>query len=210
MRRLYGVILLISLTVSCNIKNYNDSQPKVSNTTSSQKDAYGTDRKISVPIIEMKTPPLELNQNSGNKKSDLLIPTPKDALIVPHDFLIGSLQNDTILTEAYLFVREELEKMWFERTTLSNSRLSDLPKTDQDDIVNVLTSLHDISEVRIGGGRNDGENQYSFVFRMIGKDRSVSGVIYIRKQQKEWQFEDISINRDQYTEFDPVSYRHFL
>jgi hypothetical protein len=142
--------------------------------------APGEQAPVEVPVFNRGTVPVELlRPQRGNE-------TPR----YPRDTVIGELGPGSASEEAYRFARNVLQGV------LSQNRESSLLSGSNPVLLEELfTNMETLGALkyRIGGGREEPDGSTSFLFRYIGRERSLAGELYVRKEEEKenWKLDDI-------------------
>jgi hypothetical protein len=129
--------------------------------------------------------------NRGTIPPDLLRPQRgAETIRYPRDTVIGELGQGNASEEAYRFARDLLQG------ALSQNRESALlAGSDVSLLEELFTNLQTIGALkyRVGGGREEPDGSTSFLFRYIGRERSLAGELYVRKEEEKenWRLDDV-------------------
>lgn len=203
--RFYILLFSISICVSCSAASKDKSGNSGPVVSSDQSVAV---EPITVPLIEMKS--LSLNTDKGTVvpvKTDLGIPAKNEIQRLPKDFFIGDLGQGIAPISAYTSVNTFLANLV--QASQEKDLLRFLPKEEQEKIALLIRTITP-NQFRVGGGKVEGENRYSFLFRLIGTSGSASGAIYTYLENNSWVIDDISLEKDDTITFDPLQYKHFF
>jgi len=163
---------------------------------------------ITVPPIEMKSISVtEEKTIPAAVKTDLGIPNKIEKPHLPQDFSIGELGAGTVPSEVYLAVTDFCKRLT--DSSFSATNVQFLPTAEIETITTLLRAIKP-KEYRLGGGKNEGNDRYSFLIRLLGPEESASGVVYIQLMNTSWIIDDLSLEKDIKFDFNPLQYKHFL
>lgn len=203
--RFYILLFSISICVSCSAASKDKSGNSGPVVSSDQSVAV---EPITVPLIEMKS--LSSDADKGTAvpvRTDLGIPEKNEIQRFPKDFFIGDLGRGIAPISAYTSVNTFLADLV--QSSQDKSIVRFLPREEQERVYLLIRTINP-NQFRIGGGKVEGENRYSFLFRLIGTSGSASGAIYTYLENNSWVIDDISLDKDDTITFDPLQYKHFL
>ncbi|GHU23297.1 hypothetical protein FACS1894172_00600 [Spirochaetia bacterium] len=87
----------------------------------------------------------------------------------PSDFVIGALGRGQAPEPAYRFAMQFLTE-----------------KLEQEPVLRAIGAR----QVRLGGGREEPDGCISFLFRCIGREKSITGELYLRWIDNSWESDD--------------------
>jgi len=123
----------------------------------------------------------------GSIPEELLRPRQVEAPRYPIDTVIGELGRGTASDSAFSFAN------YISSALLSgnkgNPALASVNSTVRENLLSALEIIAPLS-FRIGGGREEADGAISFLVRFIGKDRGITGELYIRYVTRQSQEPD--------------------
>jgi len=123
----------------------------------------------------------------GSIPDELLRPKRGEAPRYPIDTVIGELGKGSASDPAFSFAN------YIGTAFLSGKRespaLASIDSTVKENLLSALEVVNPVS-FRIGGGREEADGAVSFLVRFIGKDKGITGELYIRYVTKEIQGAD--------------------
>jgi hypothetical protein len=126
---------------------------------------------------------------SGSVPEIVRRPDQPSEAVFPLDLSIGDLGPGTAAPDAYAFARRALNEVRDGKT--DSPLLTPLSKRDRDELF-ARAALVAPRKVRVGGGREEAENSTSFLFRFIGREKELSGELFLSiNGGGEWRLEDI-------------------
>ncbi len=201
--RYCGLYVLLWLTISCS--NTKDSASK---TTTVNNNSTSAVKPISVPPIEMQSlASAEPVNRSIQIITDLAIPNKNEIPHMPKDFAIGDLGQGNVPFPVYNAAQDFCNQLTSSHFT--GQLIYFLPTQEQEQIAEMVKTLNPI-QYRIGGGRLEGEGRYSFLIRLMGSSLTASGAVYVRLVESQWVVDDLLLDIDTKTVFDPLQYKYFL
>lgn len=144
------------------------------------EEAAAVPAEESPPVFNQGTIPEALRQPQRGDES----------LRYPRDAVIGDLGRGLADEGAYRYARNLL------RGILSGNRGSTLPDwADRPQLEELFTRLEGLNpqQYRLGGGREEADGATSFLFRFIGREKSLAGELYVRLEDDTWRLEDILV-----------------
>jgi hypothetical protein len=203
--RIFLILVLFFSFFSCS----NNSKDKLSAQSSPQTNENPRSvASISVPPIEMKSiPATEEKKTTGALKTEIGIPNKNENKRLPQDFSIGELGQGTVPSAVYLAVKDFCNSLTGSNFSVKNVQF--LPSAEQENIIALIGAIKP-NQYRLGGGRIEGKDRYSFLLRLVGPEESASGVVYIQLTNTSWIIDDLSLEKDTKGVFDPLQYKHFL
>jgi hypothetical protein len=117
-------------------------------------------------------------------------PTGGEAPRPPRDVYIGELGRGGMPADCYRAATRALSALLEQKT--EQTYYPGLAKGVQEA---TLDKLKEISarKYRIGGGREEPDGSYSYLFRYLGSPGNAAGEIYLRKSENSWLIDDIYI-----------------
>ncbi|MDR2467710.1 MAG: hypothetical protein LBD22_01975 [Spirochaetaceae bacterium] len=108
----------------------------------------------------------------------------------PRDLSIGELGPGTADPSAYVFARRILGEVQQGKT--DSALVVPLPAVERKEFFERVAEVTP-RKVRVGGGREEElDGSTSFVFRFIGREKELTGELYIRAgEDGEWHVEDV-------------------
>ncbi|MDR1950014.1 MAG: hypothetical protein LBQ38_11530 [Spirochaetaceae bacterium] len=113
----------------------------------------------------------------------------------PRDLVIGTLGRGTAPEEAYALARNCLGAI-----LVKNQASEYLAALDTGKKETIFAGLEPAAprKFRIGGGREEPDGSVSFLFRFIGRERSIAGELYLMPgEEEQWLFDDIILEDPQ-------------
>jgi hypothetical protein len=201
----FTLFLLFFFVFSCS----NTSKETKSSQISPQiNESSTTVAAIKVPPIEMKSiSPEGEKKPSLPAKTELGIPGKDEKKRLPEDFIIGELGSGAIPAAVYSTAQNFCKDLI--SPSLSNKQVQFLPLAEQESILSLIRLINP-NQYRLGSGRSEGKDRYSFLIRILGAVESASGAVYIQLINSAWIIEDLSLEKDTKIEFNPLQYKHFL
>jgi len=156
----------------------------------------------------------------GSIPEELLRPKRGEAPRYPIDTVIGELGKGTASDFAFSFASNIGSA--FLSGNKENSALASIDSAVKENLLSALEVVNPMS-FRIGGGREETDGAVSFLVRFIGKDRGITGELYIRyitrqsqgpdgevKTTGNWVFEELLLEeaKDREVEQKESIYRH--
>ncbi|MDR1058063.1 MAG: hypothetical protein LBL43_00820 [Treponema sp.] len=130
----------------------------------------------------------------------------------PQDIVIGELGQGKAPAEAYQFARNLLSGLVQKGGGGTGS--SGVGAARLDALSEELKAVEPL-KYRLGGGREEADGTVSFVVRFIGRERWISGELYLR-QEEEWELDDLILEesrdiaeRQETYRFDFTPYERF-
>ncbi len=202
----FTLFLLFFIVFSCSNKPKEAKSPQISPQNS---ESPTTVAAIKVPPIEMKSisPEGEKNPSVPAAKTELGIPGKDEKNRLPEDFIIGELGSGSIPAAVYSTAQDFCTALI--GPSLSTKEVQFLPLAEQESILSLIRLINP-NQYRLGGGRSEGKDRYSFLIRILGAVESASGAVYIQLINSAWIIEDLSLEKDTKIEFNPLQYKHFL
>jgi len=201
----FTLFLLFFIVFSCSNKPKEAKSPQISPQNS---ESPTTVPAIKVPPIEMRSISPEGEKNpSVPAKTELGIPGKDEKKRLPEDFIIGELGSGSIPAAVYSTAQDFCTALI--GPSLSTKEVQFLPLAEQESILSLIRLINP-NQYRLGGGRSEGKDRYSFLIRIFGPFESASGAIYIQLVNTAWIIEDLSLEKDTKSEFNPLQYKHFL
>jgi hypothetical protein len=105
----------------------------------------------------------------------------------PQDMIIGELGQGSAPAEAYRFARNLLSGLVLKN--LGETGFSGIAAARLDALSEELKAVEPL-RYRLGGGREEADGTVSFVVRLVGRERWVSGELYLR-QEEDWELDDL-------------------
>jgi hypothetical protein len=109
----------------------------------------------------------------------------------PRDAVIGELGRGAADEAAYRYARNLLQGV-----QTGNRESALLVRAKASLLEELFTALEPVSPLRyrIGGGREEPDGSTSFLFRFIGREKSLAGELYIRHTgEGAWELEDVIV-----------------
>ena len=109
----------------------------------------------------------------------------------PQDVVIGELGRGQAPEEAYRFARGLLAALAAGNS--GSPALADAPPALIESHIRDIGSLDGPRNARIGGGRVEADWNVSFLVRIVGREESVTGELFVRRTENtgQWFFDDI-------------------
>ncbi|MDR0551074.1 MAG: hypothetical protein LBG72_03540 [Spirochaetaceae bacterium] len=123
-----------------------------------------------------KPAPIEAPRWTGSLSEDLLRPTRSYAPLYPRDAVIGELGKGEASEAAYSYAVAVLSNIMADKQNAPSLRM--LGETDKTEIFEKIKKVEP-RKVRSGGGLIEPDGSNSFLFRFIGREKEVSGSLYI-------------------------------
>ncbi|MDR2485113.1 MAG: hypothetical protein LBD55_06940 [Treponema sp.] len=112
----------------------------------------------------------------------------------PQDTIIGTLGQGEASETAYNVARNILNAI------LSKNReaaiLSDLGEASLKDLFETLEAVNP-QKFRLGGGREEPDGSTSFLVRFVGRERWITGELYLRFDENQWKWDDLILEEPQ-------------
>ncbi len=199
------VCVLLGLTISCSIKNIKKESTSQTVTENNNTSAI---KPITVPTVEMKSlASAEPVNKSISITADLTIPNKNEIPRLPKDFSIGDLGQGNVPLPVYDAAQDYCNRLVSSQYT--KQLLNFLPVQEQDKIAEMVKTINPL-QYRIGGGKLEGEGRYSFLIRILGQNTAASGAVYVHLVDTLWIVDDLLLEIDTKTAFDPLQYKYFL
>jgi hypothetical protein len=127
---------------------------------------------------------------SGVVPEILKRPNRETELAYPVDAVIGQLGGGEASEAANAYARTVLRDLM-----RRNAEAASLKGLDSGQIDEAMTKLGEIEprKARLGGGRDEIDGSVSFLFHFIGRENGLSGELYIRAEDGNWETEDIIV-----------------
>jgi hypothetical protein len=122
----------------------------------------------------------EGEMSRGSIPEVLLRPQRGEAPRYPVDTVIGPLGRGEASAEAYLFARKVSAALT--AGNRSDSSLSGMNSVSLEAFVSELSGISP-QTYRLGGGREEPDGAVSFMIRFLGRERGITGELYIRFQE---------------------------
>jgi hypothetical protein len=128
---------------------------------------------------------------TGIVPETLIRPTREKGAFYPVDAVIGSLGTDDLTGEAGGYARSVMRDLL--KQDAASASLGNLGPDITGDAMEKLAEAAP-HKWRIGGGRDEADGSVSFLFRFMGREKEVSGELYLRSDDGGWKTEDIIFN----------------
>jgi hypothetical protein len=135
--------------------------------------------RVTVFSVPQDNPPGEGEMSRGSIPEALFRPQRGEAPRYPVDTVIGALGRGAAYDEAYLFARKVSAAL-----TAGNQNDPSLSGMNRVSLEAFISELSGISPhaYRLGSGREEPDGAVSLLVRFIGRDRAITGELYIRPQ----------------------------
>jgi hypothetical protein len=139
------------------------------------------DDNIFYPVL------IQSDQDRGTLPEALMRPQRGEAPRYPRDAVIGELGRGSAAGEAYSFVRNFMAEL----LKGNGEMLSALASSAE-----ILAALETLKpeKYRLGGGRQEADGSVSFLFRFIGRERMLTGELYLRFEEDLWKLDDLVLD----------------
>jgi hypothetical protein len=121
----------------------------------------------------------------------LIKPTRERGAFYPVDAVIGQLGTDDLTGGAGGYARSVMQDLL--KQDAASASLGNLGPDITGDAMEKLAEAAP-HKWRIGGGREEADGSVSFLFRFMGREKEVSGELYLRSGTDGWKTEDIIFN----------------
>ena len=126
---------------------------------------------------------------AGSLPEELQRPKYGEELRFPQDYVIGDLGRCDASEESYRYARLVVASI-----AAGNGKTEGVQFPEQ----KRLSAVQNIASLgarswRVGGGRVEPDGSVSFLIRFLGREKSVTGEIYLRKEEPKSETEDSSI-----------------
>jgi len=173
--RLYTLTFLLLLITAFITPEYAFSQEE----TEEAEDAEGTEEAA------------EEYHSRGSIPEALLRPARGESPRYPIDTVIGELGRGRASQAAYDYA--VLLCDGFLSIDMNHATLTSIASTERESILTTLNAI-DPLVYRLGGGRNESDGAISFLVRFIGKDKGITGELYIRFASGKWKFDELLLD----------------
>jgi hypothetical protein len=135
----------------------------------------------------------------------LLRPPRGESSRYPQDVVIGELGQGEAPPEAYRFARNLLSGLILEDR--SGTIHSGIDTALLDRLLEELKAVEPL-KYRIGGGREEADGAVSFLVRFLGRERWISGELYLRREEETWELDDLILEepRDSAGRYEPYRF----
>jgi hypothetical protein len=142
---------------------------------------------------------------NGSIPEDLRRPRRGESPRYPQDLVIGDLGAGEAPEGAYLFGRQFLAALIAENR--SSPALAGSGSQGLNGFFEALRSIG-AQKYRIGGGREEEDGCVSFLVRFLGRERGITGELYLRQEDGQWLLDDLVLEEaaDMVREKDPYRY----
>jgi hypothetical protein len=123
----------------------------------------------------------------GSIPEELLRPKRGEASRYPIDIVIGELGKGSATDSAFSFAN--YISAGFLSGNTNNSALAGINSALRESLLSSLDVISPLS-YRLGGGREEADGAFSFLVRFIGKDKGITGELYIRYITRKTEGED--------------------
>ena len=129
---------------------------------------------------------------SGTIPQNIQKPSRSEALRYPVDVIIGEIGKGGAPDALYTAAKRLLQALIDgdeERAALSPLK----QKEEGAYLTRTIAAVKAIypRRFRIGGGREENDGAYSFILRILGRDKWMSGELFFRQASGGWQFDDL-------------------
>jgi len=128
-----------------------------------------------------------MSQNLGSIPAELLRPARGETPRYPIDIVIGELGRGNASAAAYSFA--DSVGTGLISGQMDHQALSSINSNTRENYLSALSRINPAS-FRIGSGRNEPDGSVSFLVRFIGRDRYITGELYIRYVTRQIRDED--------------------
>jgi hypothetical protein len=132
--------------------------------------------------------PAEDSSNRETIPDTIRRPQRGEAPRYPQDMIIGVIGQGEATEGAYRFARNLLTAVLSKKQNAPV--LSSLGDGVLKDLFEALESINP-QKFRFGGGREEPDGSTSFLVRFIGREQWITGELYLRFEEEQWQFEDL-------------------
>jgi hypothetical protein len=108
--------------------------------------------------------------------------------LYPRDVSIGELGQGDASSVCYSYAKSALREL--EQSNKSDKFFKLLPQAEIDGVVKKVSDVAPVRS-RLGGGKEGVDGDFSFLFRFIGLQDELTGVIYLRNDEGAWKITDI-------------------
>ena len=137
----------------------------------------------------------------GSIPEELLRPKRGETPHYPIDTVIGELGKGTASDSAFSFANNIGSALL--SGNKDNPALVSVNSAVRENLLSSLESVIPVS-FRIGGGREEADGAFSFLVRFIGKDKGITGELYIRYITKQSQGQDGEVKTTSYWVFEEL------
>jgi hypothetical protein len=129
----------------------------------------------------------------------LLRPQRGEAPRYPLDIVIGTLGRGEASAEAYLFAGKIAAAL-----VAGNPNDPSLQAMDSESVEAFMSALNEINpqSCRLGSGREEPDGAVSFLVRFLGRERGVTGELYVRARKEEQPYPAAPAETDRQLELD--------
>lgn len=130
---------------------------------------------------------IQSDQDRGTLPGALMRPQRGEAPRYPRDAVIGELGRGSAAREAYFFAQSFMTEL----IKGNGEALSALASPAE-----IFTGLEELKpeKYRLGGGREEADGSVSFLFRFIGRERMLTGELYLRLKGDRWELDDLILD----------------
>jgi hypothetical protein len=140
---------------------------------------FGNPRIILLIIIVLFSGFALFAQSSSGLPQELLRPRYGEEPVFPKDYVIGELGRGDATEETYLLAREIVAGLAAGNGNVDRLVFPDYKRTAA---LNKLSGMG-VRSWRVGGGRSEGGGVYSFLVRFLGREKSITGELYLLWQE---------------------------
>jgi len=137
----------------------------------------------------------------GSIPEELLRPKRGESARYPIDTVIGEIGRGKASEPAFNFANNIGSALL--EGDKENSALASIEKVERENLLNALEVIVPVS-FRIGGGREEADGAVSFLVRFIGKDKGITGELYIRYKTRQSQGTDGEVKTTGYWVFEEL------
>ena len=144
-------------------------------------------------------------QARGSIPEALLRPARGESPRFPIDTVIGELGRGQAPQAAFNYAHSICDGLL--SIDMTNSALTSIPAALRENLLETINSIEPLS-FRLGGGREEADGAVSFLVRFLGKDRGISGELYLRRIFGIWTFEELLLDEAKDREVDQEEAMH--
>jgi hypothetical protein len=128
---------------------------------------------------------------SGVVPEALIRPAREQGAFYPVDAVIGPLGIEDLAGEAAEYAKTVMQELLSQDA--ASASIANLGTDITGDAMEKLSEAAP-HKWRIGGGREEADGSVSFLFRFMGREKEVSGELYLRSADGGWKTEDVIFN----------------